>query len=89
MYAGHHFENHAQLSEDRAKSNTRQLKMTEQEGTQSDCMNIGHIQPNSHRSIRKCLSSLPSLPFSLCHEDSTTPADRVMEVLTGAQLWCD
>lgn len=43
MHAGHHFEIHAWLSEDRAKNNTRSLKMTEQKGIQIDCMHIGQI----------------------------------------------
>lgn len=48
MHAGHQFEIHGWLSEDRAKNNTRRLKMTEQKGIQLDCMHIGQIQFNSH-----------------------------------------
>lgn len=49
MHTGHHFEIPARLSEDRAKNNTRQLKVTKQKRIQHGCVNIDQMQPTSHR----------------------------------------
>ena len=74
----HHFEIHARLLEDKAKTNTRQLKTVEQKRIRLDCGNIGQIQSNNPQ-IRKHFSLLLLLPFSLCQEDSTTSAYSFMK----------
>lgn len=48
VHAGHHFGTYVQVSEDRAKNNTRRLRMTAQEGVWPGHVDAGHVQRRSH-----------------------------------------